>query len=92
MDRSGMRNLPVADVGAAHGTSPHGRAEKWQIVGQRALHACSRGISVPSGQPAHRRGRSNRTNRSVSLSAGVIQLESFTRICQPEPSTSWRGQ
>jgi hypothetical protein len=92
MDRSRMRNSPVADVGVDHGTSPHGRAEESQIVGQRALHACLRGLSVPSGQAAHRRGRSKRTNGSVSRSAGVIAFESFTRICLPEPSRSWRGQ
>jgi hypothetical protein len=92
MDRSDMRNSPVADVGAAHGTSLHGRAEESQVVGQRALHACSRGIRVPSGQAAHRSCRSTHTHGSVSQSAGVIQLESFTRMCLREPSTSWRGQ
>ena len=92
MDRSDMRSSPLADVGPAHGTSLHGRAAGSPVVGQRALHACSRGIPGPSGRAAHRSRLNNHTYRSVSPSADNIELESFTRVCPREPSTSWRGQ
>jgi hypothetical protein len=47
MDRSGMRNSPVADVGAAHGTSPHGRVETSKVVGRRVSRRAHGGIRFP---------------------------------------------
>jgi hypothetical protein len=94
MDRSDMRSSAVADVGTAHRTPLHGRAEG-PVVGQRALHPCSREIAGPSGRAAHRSRLNNHTHGrigSVRASADNNQLESFTRAYLREPSTSWRGQ
>jgi len=92
MDRSDMRSPLIADVGGPHGTSVHARAEGSPVVGQRALHAYSRGISVPSGRAAHRSRQNNHTHGSVSSSADNIQLETFTCACLRESSTSWCSQ
>ena len=95
MDRSDMRSSPVADVGTAHRTPLHARAEVAPAVGQRGLHACSRGIAGPSGRVAHRNRLNNHTHGwigSVRPATDGIRLEWFTCVCLREPSTSWRGQ
>ena len=92
MDCSDMRSSPVADVGPAHGTSLHGRAEGSPVEAQRVLHACSRALPRPARRVAHRSRLTNHPHRSMGPSAENIELKSFTRVCPREPSRSWRSQ